>query len=74
MTAFIDWIYNFFSGLGYFGIFVMMTIESSFIPFPSEIVMPPAGALVSEGKMGFFQVFLAGTAGAWLGASINYFL
>lgn len=44
----------------------MMTIESSFIPFPSEVAMIPAGALIQRGEMTFFMVLLAGTAGAWL--------
>lgn len=52
----------------------MMTIESSFIPFPSEVAMIPAGALASAGQMSFWVAFLAGTAGAWLGASINYII
>jgi len=60
--------------LGYFGIFVGMTIESSFFPFPSEIILIPAGALVAKGEMNFFLVFLAGLLGSLTGACINYFL
>lgn len=60
--------------LWYLWIFVMMTIESSFIPFPSEVAMVPAGFLVSEWKMNLVLVFLAGTLGAMFWASINYFL
>jgi len=48
--------------MGYFGIFVMMTIESSFIPFPSEVAMIPAGYLASLGRMNIYIAFLAGTA------------
>lgn len=59
---------------GYVGIFAMMTIESSFIPFPSEVAMIPAGVLASEGKMSFLLAFLSGTLWALFGASINYFL
>jgi membrane protein DedA with SNARE-associated domain len=60
--------------LGYFGIFLGMTIESSFFPFPSEIIMIPAGALVARGEMNFLLVFVAGLLGSLAGATINYFL
>jgi len=59
---------------GYFGIFLMMTIESSFIPFPSEIVMIPAGYLAYKEELSLSLVLLAGFAGSMLGAWINYFL
>lgn len=71
---FIESVLSIFSGMGYLGIFIMMTIESSFVPFPSEVAMIPAGALIERGEMTFLMVLLAGTAGAWLGATINYIL
>ena len=74
MHHMIDIILGIAQNLGYFGIFIMMTIESSFIPFPSEVAMIPAGYLASLGKMNIYIAFLAGTLGAMLGATINYFL
>ena len=52
-------------------IILLMTIESSFIPFPSEIVVPPAAYF---GEMGLIMVVVCATIGADLGAIINYFL
>ena len=61
-------------GFGYMGVFVLMMIESSFIPFPSEIVLIPAGYLAYEGKMNVGLIFLFGTLGSMAGAYVNYFL
>ena len=62
------------SDLGYLGVFLLMTVESSFVPFPSEIVVPPAAFLAATGQMNIFWVVFAGIAGSMLGASVNYFL
>lgn len=62
------------SSLGYLGVFLLMVIESSFIPFPSEIVVPPAAYLAARGEMNVYIVVLAGVAGSLVGALVNYFL
>ncbi len=62
------------SAWGYFGIIVLMTLESCFIPFPSEVVMIPAGYLAHKGELDFSLCILSGVFGSVLGALINYYL
>lgn len=59
---------------GYLGIVLLMTIESSFIPLPAELILIPAGALVARGELSFTLVLIAGTVGSVLGALVNYIL
>ena len=61
--------------MSYFWVFLFMTIESSFIPFPSEIVVPPAAFIAMKtGEMTVVGVGVAATAGALFGSIINYVL
>ncbi|MDT8337866.1 MAG: DedA family protein [Sulfurimonas sp.] len=59
---------------GYLGIFLLMTVESSFVPFPSEIVLIPAGYLASKGDMSISMIMISALGGSMAGAYINYFL
>lgn len=62
------------SYFGYFGIFIMTMIESTFIPIPSEVTLIPAGYLVATGKMNFFLVLFISTFGTLCGSLLNYYI
>jgi membrane protein DedA with SNARE-associated domain len=62
------------SKMGYVGIVFLMTIESTFFPLPSELVIPPAAYLAQKGEMNIFLVIIAGIIGSLVGALINYTL
>lgn len=71
-VAFIQWCLE---HLNYWTITLLMTIESSFIPFPSEVVVPPAAwKAAGSGELNIYLVILFATIGADLGALINYYL
>jgi membrane protein DedA with SNARE-associated domain len=70
----VNFIVDTVADFGYIGIFVMMFLESSFFPFPSEVVMIPAGYLASKGEMNLFYAIAAGILGSLAGAIFNYFL
>ncbi len=59
---------------GYLGIIALMAMESSIIPVPSEIVIPPAAFLAARGDLSFVGVILAGTLGSYLGAAVMYWV
>jgi membrane protein DedA with SNARE-associated domain len=71
-VGFIQWCLD---NLNYWTITLLMTIESSFIPFPSEVVVPPAAyKAAATGELNVWLVVLFATLGALMGALINYFL
>jgi membrane protein DedA with SNARE-associated domain len=71
---FIAWLASTVGQWGYPGIVMLMALESSFFPFPSEVVIPPAAYLAASGKMNIGMVILCGTLGSLLGAVFNYWL
>lgn len=74
MHKLIAWLVSTIGALGYPGIFFLMAMESSVIPIPSEIVMPPAGYLVHKGEMNMVLAVVCGTLGSLAGAYANYFI
>jgi membrane protein DedA with SNARE-associated domain len=72
MHAFFNWLVETVGTMGYSGIMFLMFIESTFIPLPSELVIPPAGYLISQNQMSWAGVLASGTIGSLLGALFNY--
>lgn len=73
MHEMIDWLVTTIGAMGYPGIFLLMAMESSVFPVPSELVMPPAGYLAQQGEMNIGVAILCGTLGSLVGAYANYF-
>ena len=69
----VQWLVDTIGAMGYPGIVLLMAMESSIIPVPSELVMPPAGYLASQGKMNMIVAILCGTVGSLVGAYANYY-
>ncbi len=74
MGALVTAIVAFIAKIGYVGIVAAMFLESSFFPFPSELVLPPAGYLASQGEMELWIVVVLGIVGSLLGALFNYWI
>lgn len=61
------WVIDLIRSTGYFGIVLLMFVENVFPPIPSEVIMPLAGFMVSQGKLSLAGIVLAGTIGSVLG-------
>lgn len=70
ITLWMSWVQDW----GYAGVIILMAMESSIFPVPSEVVIPPAAILSAQpdAPMSFWGVVLAGTFGSWLGSAITY--
>jgi membrane protein DedA with SNARE-associated domain len=72
---FSDWYLSTLSQGGYWLIAGLMALESTLVPIPSEVILPPAAYLAhTQGQLSFAGVVLAGTAGSWVGASVMYWV
>jgi membrane protein DedA with SNARE-associated domain len=69
----IDWLLQTLLDVGYPGIIALMAMESSILPVPSELVMPPAGYWAAKGQMSFPLALLCGVLGSVIGALANYY-
>lgn len=70
----VDLLSTLLDNLNYWYIILLMAIESSFIPFPSEVVVPPAAYKAAGGEMNVVLVVVAATIGALIGSLVNYAL
>src|SRR6266511_5160562 len=73
LEGFIQWLLDGLLSLGYPGIVALMTLESSIVPVPSELVMPPAGYWAAKGEMNFAVALVCGVVGSVIGALANYY-
>jgi membrane protein DedA with SNARE-associated domain len=69
---FASWM-QFVHAQGYVGVFLMMAVESTVFPLPSEIVVPPAAYWATQGSFSFWGVVFAATFGSWFGSALSYF-
>lgn len=68
ITTWFNWVHDW----GYWGVFILMAMESTILPVPSEIVMPPAAFWAAQGRMNFWGVVAAGTFGSYFGSLLSY--
>ncbi len=75
LKAFIDWYLAALADGGYFLVGLLMAVESSVVPLPSELVVPPAAHLaVTTGRLSLTGIVIAAAIGSWVGASVMYAL
>ena len=73
LHQFSDWYLSSLSQGGYWLIAGLMALESTFVPIPSELIIPPAAYLAhTQGQHSWLGIVIAGTLGSWVGASLMY--
>jgi membrane protein DedA with SNARE-associated domain len=73
LHQFSDWYLSVIGQGGYWLIAGLMALESTFVPIPSEVIIPPAAYLAhTQGQMSVLGIIVAGTAGSWIGAALMY--
>src|SRR5437773_232489 len=72
LEQFVQWLLNGLLDLGYPGIVLVMAMESSVLPVPAELVMPPAGYWVAKGEMDAALAIASGVLGGVVGSLVNY--
>ncbi len=70
----VDWAVRIISSIGYFGVFILMTLESMIFPIPSEAVMPFAGFIASQGEMNIWLASFFATIGSIVGSVLSYYI
>ncbi|MDO8537575.1 MAG: DedA family protein [archaeon] len=70
----LDSVLSIIGSFGYLGIFLLMLLESTVFPIPSELVLPFAGYLSAAGELNFFAVIIVATAGSLVGSLISYYI
>ncbi len=71
-SLFVTW-FQLSRSWGYLGVFLLMAVESTVFPIPSEVVVPPAAYWAAQGEMSFWGIVLASTLGSYVGSSVSYF-
>jgi membrane protein DedA with SNARE-associated domain len=69
-----QYVMDFVQRVGYPGLFLLITLESTLVPIPSELVMPFAGVLASQGKMALPVILIINSSAALLGSGISYWI
>lgn len=72
-ALFVVW-FQWVKAWGYWGVLLLMALESTVVPVPSEVVVPPAAYWASQGQMNFWGVVAVATLGSYLGSAISYYV